>query len=579
MTGAFLYLTVCGLTNRLRVRFRRLREPRYLVGLAAGLLYFYFVLFGRPHPTTPRGGGMPIGSAALASYALPLIAVASVVLFVVVALSWVWPSSTKAVTFTRAEVQMLFPAPLTRRQLLHYKLIRSQVGSLFGSAILTLFFRPGSIGAAWTVLVGMWVLFGILNLHFTGVALARESLTEHGASGFRRQWLPIAVIVAAIVAIGVALVRNGADLAAQQTGEQVLLHLGELLTTGPAGWALWPTRAVVSLPLAPSPLAFWRALPGVLLIFALNYAWVMRSDAAFEEASAEQSERVVRGRVAPPKARVNALSSPFSLAATGRVETAILWKNLILLGRYASARTLWRLLPLVVALAAAASGSHKSGIVAFVSILALAGTGFVIFLGPQIARNDLRQDLAHIALLKTWPIPSGALIRGELLAPLTVLSATAWLFILGSMLLITKVPSTAATFGVLVLDRVSYGLGAALLAPPLIVVQLIVQNGLAVLFPAWAVIGATRSRGVDVMGQRLLMQAGIWLSLILALLPAAAAAAVVVAAVYLTIHVIPIVAPAAVGAVVILGEAFLATEALGKALDRTDVGSLEPQDS
>ena len=577
MTGAFLYLTVRGLINRLRVRLRRLREPRYLVGLSAGLLYFYLVIFGRPHPTA-RGRVVPIGSAALASYAVPLIAIASVVLFVVVALSWVWPSSTKAVSFTRAEVQMLFPAPLTRRQLLHYKLIRSQVGSLFGSAILTLFFRPGSLAAAWTVLVGMWILFGILNLHFTGVALARESLTEHGASGFRRQWLPIAAIVAAVGAIGTALVRNGADLAGQQTGQQVVLHLGQLLTTGPAGWALWPTRAVVSLPLAPSPAAFWRALPGVLLIFALNYIWVMRSDAAFEEASAEQSERIVRGRVRPRAARVNALSSPFSLAATGRAEMAILWKNLILLGRYASARTLWRLVPLVIALAAAASGSHKSGLVSFVSILALIGTAIVIFLGPQIARNDLRQDLGHIALLKTWPIPSGALIRGELLAPLAALSAAAWLFILGSALLITKVPSTAATFGLLVLDRVSYGLAAALLAPPLIVVQLVVQNGLAVLFPAWAVIGATRSRGVEVMGQRLLLQAGIWLSLILALLPAAAAAAVAAGAIYLATHVIPIVIPAAIGAVVILGEAFLATEALGKALDRTDVGSLEPQD-
>jgi hypothetical protein len=136
----------------------------------------------------------------------------------------------------------------------------------------------------------------------------------------------------------------------------------------------------------------------------------------------------------------------------------------------------------------------------------------------------------------------------------------------------------AAALAVAVLDRVSYGIGALLLAPPLIVVQLIVQNGLAVLFPAWAVIGSTRSRGVEVMGQRLLMQAGIWLSLILALLPAAAAAAVVVGAVYFKMHVIPIVVPAAIGATVILGEAFLATELLGKALDRTDVGSLEPQD-
>ena len=48
--GALIYLTLCSMRNRFRVRFKRLREPRYLIGLIAGLSYFYF-LFWRP-----RGG-------------------------------------------------------------------------------------------------------------------------------------------------------------------------------------------------------------------------------------------------------------------------------------------------------------------------------------------------------------------------------------------------------------------------------------------------------------------------------------------------------------------------------------------
>ena len=45
MTGAFFYLTICSLRNRLRVKLQRLREPRYAVGLVVGFLYLYNFAF------------------------------------------------------------------------------------------------------------------------------------------------------------------------------------------------------------------------------------------------------------------------------------------------------------------------------------------------------------------------------------------------------------------------------------------------------------------------------------------------------------------------------------------------------
>jgi ABC-2 type transport system permease protein len=576
MTSAFVYMTLRGLVNRVRMRIRRPREPRYVLGPTAGLLYFYFVIFARRTPS--RGRMTTVGFSTFVQYAGPVIAVASVLLFGVIALSWIFTPSSRALSFSRAEVQFLFPAPLTRRQLLHYKLIRSITASLIGSLVVTLFFRPGTLMAAWTVVTGMWCLFAILNLHFTGVALARQSLAAHGASALRRQWLPIAIVLGAVGVVGVALVRDWSILGSLETGPQVFAELGRILTTGAAGWALWPTRTLVRLPLSPTTADYWRALPGTGLLFAVNYIWVMRSDTAFEEASAEQSEKVVRGRLAPAKARVTAASTPFVLAAGGRIETAILWKNLIMLGRYASARTLWRLLPLVISLAIFVSAGRHTGLASMLSILALGGTGFAIILGPQIVRNDLRQDLSHLALLKTWPVSSAAIIRGELLAPAVVLTAVAWLLVIASVLLVGSVPSSASAVAVVLLNRASFGTAALLIAPPLIIIQLIVQNGLAVLFPAWAIIGAPRTRGVEVMGQRLLLQAGILLSLLLALLPAVLVGAAAALAIYLATGLVPVVVPAVLVAAVMLAEAFLATEALGRALDRADVGSLEPQD-
>ena len=47
MLGASLYIIVCTVRNRTRMRLRRLREPRYLIGAIVGVAYLYFSFFGR----------------------------------------------------------------------------------------------------------------------------------------------------------------------------------------------------------------------------------------------------------------------------------------------------------------------------------------------------------------------------------------------------------------------------------------------------------------------------------------------------------------------------------------------------
>jgi hypothetical protein len=146
MAGALFYLTICSMRNRLRVKLRRLREPAYAAGLVVGLLYLYrFVsatsfeesleaaLRHSPdaHRALPRSGGDDRqpghlcaggGRLAAAGFKPPL-------------------------TFSRAEVQFLFQAPVSRRQLVQYKLTRTQTAALFGAAMMTLFMRPSSLAA------------------------------------------------------------------------------------------------------------------------------------------------------------------------------------------------------------------------------------------------------------------------------------------------------------------------------------------------------------------------------------------------------------------------------------------------
>lgn len=571
MVGAFLYLTACSARNRLRRRLQRLREPRYVIGLVVGLLYMYFAFF--------RGGGgrrsAAGGAAATAIIAGPVQFLGSVFLLGTASVAWVWPGAGQPIAFSRAEVQFLFPAPVTRRELVHFKLLRSQLGILFGSAIATFFLRPRTLTSGWTVMAGLWVLLMVVRLHLMGVALRRSSLAAHGSSGIARQWLPLAVVVSAAGVLMAAVAGAWPTLASMADPGEVFTHLQRLAGTGAAGAVLWPFRALVRLPLSASAAEFWSALPVALALLALNYVWVLRSDAAFEEASAEHAEKRATARTAPRAVGRGTATTPFPLAAEGPPETAILWKNLILVGRYLSLRTLLRILPVIVIFGMVARGQGGGGVAAFLAAVSLPLAAFTVILGPQMMRNDLRQDLAKLALLKTWPVRGAAVIRGEVLAPTAVVSAVACLLILLAALLGGGIkPGTfeALAFGA---HRMSYMIAAAILAPAIILSQTVVQNGLAVLFPAWVRVGTSRARGIDAMGQRLLMLAGILITLAASLLPGALVAAAVGLAVYWLTGVTLVILPALIVSIVVVGECWVAVEGLGRVLERTDISSVD----
>jgi len=584
--GAFVYLTLCSLRNRLRTRIKRLRQPRYAIGLAAGLLYMWAFVFR--HAFSAQGRGRPDGLfSQMAQASMSWEIAGAGALFVFAAIAWLWPGSRPALLFTRAEVQFLFQAPLSRRQLVHYKLVRSQVGTIFGSVITTVFLRRGAFATGWTTMAGLWLLFSVIGLHSTGVSLSRQSVSKAGLTGLVKQWLPFAVLASAIAIIVLTVAMDWPTLATLPTAREVWAELQRLMRTGAAAVVLWPFRAMVRIPLAATVAAFWAALPWGLLILVANYLWVLQADTAFEEASAARSEQVAQrlaavraGRLSTPKVRAtskaSASATPFALSLTGRPETAILWKNLIMIGRYVSLKTLWRFVPLLVLVGVFASQSdRRGGVWPMLAILCVVSALFTIILGPQMARNDLRQDLSQLAVLKTWPVTGAALVRGELLAPAVVLTAICWLLVILSTLLTGNLRLSGAAAEAVALHRLSYAAAAMLIAPGLILVQLVVQNGLAIIFPAWVAIGANRARGIEATGQRLLMMFGNLLTLLLSLLPGVIVAGGLAALVYFTTGVVLVVLPALMLGLFLIAESWLAVEALGKVLERTDVSALE----
>ena len=178
--------------------------------------------------------------------------------------------------------------------------------------------------------------------------------------------------------------------------------------------------------------------------------------------------------------------------------------------------------------------------------------GGAALLGPQMARNDLRSDLAQLSILKSWPLRGHSLIAGEVLGPAAILSVVAWLSILGALAVSAMIAIPAVAF-----------------------VQLVIHNGAVVLFPAWVVTGPSRARGIEAMGQQMLMFAGTLLLLAVGLLPAAAVAGIIGLLLYWVAGWVGAVPAAILFAAVLVGESWIAIQGLGLVLERTDPSAVE----
>ena len=556
-----LYLTVHSLRNRIRVRLRRLREPRYLIATIIGVAYFAFIIFG-------RGGRGSRGAIRVLGGARSVVELgATMLLFVAAALAWIWPRPKAALPFTRAEVQHLFTAPISRSNLVRYRVLRSQVGTLAASLIMTLLLRPtGGLDAA-TTSIGLIVLMATINMHLTGVSLSRAS---QGARG----WVPRLVAAAAVVVVVGTVTTHWTDLTMASARGELTTEIDALSSSGAAGIVLWPFRAIARLPMAESLSAFLAFLPAALGLLILNYLWVLRTNAPFEEASAELSEKLDAIRRRGPAALRPARTSnrtPFRLTAHGRPETAILWKNLISMGRIVSWTVLARILPIIVLLSMALSRGRGNA-ANMLTAVCLMVAAFTLILGPQMARSDLRQDLTALAVLKTWPIRGAALVRGEILAPAIVLTAIIFLALIAAM-----VASLQAAVDQSVATRVSWLIAALLVAPGIVLAQLLTQNGLAVTFPSWVSIGG-RQAGVDVVGQRLLVMVAVLLALVVAVLPAAIVAGIGTGILYLLTGTISFVLAGVLAGSALMVEAFAGSEILGAILERSDISAIDAQE-
>ena len=561
MFDALLYLTRVSIRNRFALQARRLRQPRYVLALIFGGAYFWLILL--------RPSVQPSRAPTLLWNNFEIVAALGVLMLLIG--GWVFSGERMALAFSAAELQFLFPAPLTRRGLVLYKLSRTQLVILF-NAIIWVFVlrRSGSVLAAPLRFVGTWILFTNLSLHRLGAALVRTSLVEHGRAGFRRNLPAIVLGAAGVIAIALILRDAIPVIRAAKAAKEITSGIEAAADLPAARALLFIPRLIVAPSFAQSTIEWLRAIVGALIVLLVQLAWVLRSDVAFEEAavqaSVERARRLDAWRRRSARPRPNARKQQkrtIPLAPAGNPAAAIVWKNILLLMRTGRVGSMVGLA--VMAIIISLPTIESSGVDGrFLAMVALMMVLLLILLGSRVLQNDFRQDAEHLATLKTLPLSGNRIVAAEVISsalPIVVLQ------------LLLVVFAFVATLGApdLPLDLVRRT--ALLLMAPLILFSVnattvTIQNAAALLFPGWVRATPIVGGGIEVMGQGILATGMLLLTFVVALLPAAAASV----AVWFALSHMPnawIVA-VLVAAAVLLGETWWAIQGLGKRFDKME---------
>lgn len=498
---ALLFLLWRSFANRLRSQAARVKSPRYIVAVVLGALYLWWALF-----RNTRAGSAPLDSMLRSDITAVL---ASTALLLSSARWWIFGADRSALAFTPSEVQFLFPAPISRRGLVHTKLLRMQLAIFVNTIIFSVIFRGNATQlATWERALGFWMLFSTLAMHRVGASIVRTSALEHGQAGRRRMLVPFAVFATLIGAVLYGLVVAFPMLRVASTGglKPLLQAITRALQAPVPDAALAPVQLLLD-PIMRAGSASWLiTMLWAGLVVLGHYVWLVRLDSAFEEAAIEatqhRAERIQRFRASQmgqARSKKGKLVSVPTLSLAGRPEVAIAWKNVVAALRGGSWKT--QLISFVVGLGVLAVASRQASDRAGDAFMGVAlGWGaMLLFIGPLWMRFDLRLDLPRLAVLKTYPLEGWRIVLAEIAAVTVLHSITIWSLLTVPVVMFAQDPQLFLESGATVPILVSIVVGV----PAFNALMFTIQNGTALLFPAWVRLG-TESRGFETMGQNLL---------------------------------------------------------------------------
>jgi hypothetical protein len=323
-------------------------------------------------------------------------------------------STEKAITFSAAEVNFLFPAPLSRRQLLAYKVAAAFGSSLLSAALLTLFLRR--YAATFTAaVVGLLLAVLFLQLFPMVLALLASTFGAHAWNRRRKVVLAVLVVLAAVAAWQAVEVRSGRELLVEMENSSVAQTL-----LAPFRWFV---NAFTAEQLWPD-LVQWAAL-GLLVnacllvaVFGLDAHYLETSAAASERAYA-RLERLRQGGptlASTPAARWVRLRAP-TLPGWGGVGP-VAWRQLVTALR--TPRSLLAILLVTGFLIVPAVSEMRIEEGSSVAMALALLFGLALIVTPMLP-FDFRADLDRMDILKTLPLPAWRLVLGQLLVPVVLI--------------------------------------------------------------------------------------------------------------------------------------------------------------
>jgi hypothetical protein len=536
MIGVLVRLQALMIRGRIVRSIRLLRQPKYLVGAAIGAAWI-LLWVGQPLLQSDVSVHvLRVGE--FASELRPaVLRVVGVLITVFLVLPWLLPWGRLGLPFREAELTLLLQAPVSRRQVIQYGLLKSFAGVLIGALIVSAFLGMGGPLDRLRTFAGTLMLFTFWDLHskWRALFLLRQREVGRGVARLRRACLTggVGTLVALLLVGVLQLERVAFEEFPGTEPESFLRELAALNwpplllgLTAPARWLLAPA-------LAGSWGAFaWAALPAVALIAAQREI-VLRTPARFEESALAQARDVERRK--SPARRFKRASSwgrqqrVFPLPAAGHPATAVLWKNLMRVSRVPLLHTAGALAVVLLLLAVAPTllRLHEAVYIAMIVVGLLAAL-VVPILGGMTWDNDLRTDLVHVELIRTWPLPARDFVAAQIASP----AALAFLTGCGSLGL-ALAGYLGSRLRVALLDLPSRIPIDGVAAPPLIVAGVLpvvagaalvssaMQNLIVLLLPGWLAHGGDANKGVAAFGQRLLFSMGVFLGFLLALVPGA----------------------------------------------------------
>ncbi|RPI75580.1 MAG: hypothetical protein EHM42_15305, partial [Planctomycetaceae bacterium] len=314
------------------------------------------------------------------------------------------------VFFLPAEVDLLFPGPFRRRDLLLYRI----VGLAAGSAVVSLLFSALLLRcvpywvAAYT---GIFLSFLFLNLLQMSLALVISTIAELAYTRLRQGIL-----------IGVSLLVAGVTWNTFETGRGFVANLSSLRESVVARVILAPFeilgQTATASQLFPDFLG-WGAL--ALALNAALLALILKLDANYMEKSIGSSQRLydrlqrarrgqglqlkARGRLRPPRFAFLGGAGP------------IAWRQSTMALR--SAHGVLLIMGIVV-VALFVPQFLVTGKVAVA--IAAPFASMAVFVLPQLLQFDFRSDVDRLDVLKSLPVSPWGVVLGQLFAPVCLSS-------------------------------------------------------------------------------------------------------------------------------------------------------------